>query len=544
MASKKSSPRGRNKWGKFPKIRNLDQLKKMDPIVFENYVGMLFEKRGYKARPTKASADEGIDLIISKRRKKGVVQVKRYSGTVGQPIVRDLYGTMMHNNVDEAWLVTTGRVSRAAEQWAADKPIHLIDGHELMAWVRGSRKPSKTSPKVRDAQPVKFTGLIPYIFVFLLAGFLFITLRQPPSTGGESDATTTPTDFVATETPVSALEPSPTLLIVSTQLSPPTSTPEPLPTATALVLPTITPENPAVGVPAGLDAQTDLVFSSRYDAEGNALNNFELFRFEWETGEITRLTRDPANDYHPALSPSGEQLAFVSDRDGNPELYTMSLDGSNLRRLTENAVIDTQPDWAPSGQEIAYVSYQDGNPEIYTLFLRVLEPERVTNNPSTDLYPHFAPTGRILAFASSQVQTLMGSNLDSENLESAEITDAFFDIYSVNLKDNRGSLSLVRADGVDTEPSWGRQGNQLVFVSDRNGNPDVFLYDLDAVQTTQLTITDGVDSDPTLSANGQFVAFVVRSGNSSEGTLSIVPVNGGDPYQPLHPRQLVFNLDW
>jgi Tol biopolymer transport system component len=45
--------------------------------------------------------------------------------------------------------------------------------------------------------------------------------------------------------------------------------------------------------------------------------------------------RVPAFDCDPAISPDGNQIAFVSDRDGNFEIYIQNLDGSNLRRLTE-----------------------------------------------------------------------------------------------------------------------------------------------------------------------------------------------------------------
>ena len=50
---------------------------------------------------------------------------------------------------------------------------------------------------------------------------------------------------------------------------------------------------------------------------------------------VTRLSPPaPANDYSPAWSPDGTKIAFVSERDGNPELYVMNADGSNQTRIT------------------------------------------------------------------------------------------------------------------------------------------------------------------------------------------------------------------
>jgi Tol biopolymer transport system component len=44
------------------------------------------------------------------------------------------------------------------------------------------------------------------------------------------------------------------------------------------------------------------------------------------TGEI-RLTTSGGEEA-PTLSPSGRQIAFVSQRDGNAEIYTMNADGT------------------------------------------------------------------------------------------------------------------------------------------------------------------------------------------------------------------------
>jgi restriction system protein len=119
----------------FRRIKRLDQLKALDPIVFELFVGSLFERMGYAVRTTPASGDQGIDLILYKDSRTAIVQCKRYEGSVGQPVVRDLYGTMVHNRVDEAYLVTTGTISLPARQWAMGKAIHLVDGNELVEWL-------------------------------------------------------------------------------------------------------------------------------------------------------------------------------------------------------------------------------------------------------------------------------------------------------------------------------------------------------------------------------------------------------------------------
>ncbi|MCA9958443.1 MAG: restriction endonuclease [Anaerolineales bacterium] len=133
---------------KFESIRRIEQLQRMDPVEFEQFVGYLYQKQGFSVSTTVTSGDEGVDLVLRKGRRLGIVQCKRYAGTVGQPIVRDLYGAMMHNKADEAVLVTSGIISKPAEEWAKGKPIALIDGHELISWARRAQSPVGALPNI------------------------------------------------------------------------------------------------------------------------------------------------------------------------------------------------------------------------------------------------------------------------------------------------------------------------------------------------------------------------------------------------------------
>ena len=49
------------------------------------------------------------------------------------------------------------------------------------------------------------------------------------------------------------------------------------------------------------------------------------------------------------------RIAFVSERDGNPEIYVM-VDGKNQRRLTNTPSVEWDPSWAPGGKRIVFSS--------------------------------------------------------------------------------------------------------------------------------------------------------------------------------------------
>ncbi len=82
-------------------------------------------------------------------------------------------------------------------------------------------------------------------------------------------------------------------------------------------------------------------------------------------GELTNLTRHPADDRAPAWRPDGKAIAFESHRDGNWEIYVLDLEDGSLTRLTEHPDYDGAPAWSPDGTQVAFESYRDGNLEIY-----------------------------------------------------------------------------------------------------------------------------------------------------------------------------------
>lgn len=106
----------------------------LSPNEFERYVATLFRQKGYQVAVRGRSGDHGVDLeVVNAVGRRAVVQCKRYQNTVGEEVVRELMGTMLHERVTHGFLVTTAEISEAARAWAADKPITLIDGRTLAA---------------------------------------------------------------------------------------------------------------------------------------------------------------------------------------------------------------------------------------------------------------------------------------------------------------------------------------------------------------------------------------------------------------------------
>lgn len=80
----------------------------------------------------------------------------------------------------------------------------------------------------------------------------------------------------------------------------------------------------------------------------------DLFEVPLSGGQAKALTQDFAWNIHPAVSPDGKHIAFISDRGGISNLWVMNRDGSNLKQLsTEKTNLIHSPKWSPDGEYIA-----------------------------------------------------------------------------------------------------------------------------------------------------------------------------------------------
>ena len=107
---------------------------------FEHLIREVFEKefasRGAEVRVTQASSDGGVDAVVFDPDPilggKIVIQAKRYTNTVDLSSVRDLFGTILNEGASKGILVTTSDFGPDAYKFAADKPITLLNGSNLL----------------------------------------------------------------------------------------------------------------------------------------------------------------------------------------------------------------------------------------------------------------------------------------------------------------------------------------------------------------------------------------------------------------------------
>ena len=151
--------------------------------------------------------------------------------------------------------------------------------------------------------------------------------------------------------------------------------------------------------PAWLNSSTLIATLS---FEGNA----ELYKISAADGSIiTRLTNSPSIETSAAVSPGGDQIAFVSDRQGTPQIFVMPSSGGGGRRLTYQGSYNQTPRFCPRKDVpmLAFTGRDERNVfDVFTYDMRSGKIDRVTQGQGSNSDPAWSPDCRLLAYSSSR----------------------------------------------------------------------------------------------------------------------------------------------
>jgi len=131
-------------------------------------------------------------------------------------------------------------------------------------------------------------------------------------------------------------------------------------------------------------------------------DNSEISIISANTGRLLkRLTKNWANEASPCWSPSGKEIAFVSDRAGTPQIYTINTDGNNLRRITRSGNYNAHPNWSEFNNKIVFTSIIDGSFQICIINPDGGGLQQLTYLKGNNEDPTWSPNGQHIVFTSS-----------------------------------------------------------------------------------------------------------------------------------------------
>ncbi|AYN07623.1 DUF2034 domain-containing protein [Alteromonas sp. RKMC-009] len=135
--------------------RNIQSVRDLHWRNFEELVAEAYRRQGYRVTEGGYGADGGIDLELRKDGQLTLVQCKQWkTQKVGVNVVREMFGVLTAHQANHFKIISSGAFTQQAIDFAAGKPIELINGPKLLALVndvqvspQGSIEKPKVCPK-------------------------------------------------------------------------------------------------------------------------------------------------------------------------------------------------------------------------------------------------------------------------------------------------------------------------------------------------------------------------------------------------------------
>jgi Tol biopolymer transport system component len=240
--------------------------------------------------------------------------------------------------------------------------------------------------------------------------------------------------------------------------------------------------------------------------------------------DATTLTTDISSSRAPEWSPEGGRVAFHHFINQRWDVYTMNADSSNATNLTiAHGTINSSPSWSPDGRTIVFATNKYGDvSDLASIGAYGGAATRITNDSFSNRLPAFCP------------QLDYGSRIAYVSTRGWAHND---DIFIMTIGDTVESSFTAHA-AEDTMPRWSSDGRLIAFQSDRSGNKDVWVQEVDAPHAMwQVTKHSAYDAAPDLgSPTMQTERVLIGPDGSDRG--------GKNPLYPSAPAVITaFNTE-
>jgi tricorn protease len=333
----------------------------------------------------------------------------------------------------------------------------------------------------------------------------------------------------------------------------------------------------------------------------------DIFRVSPEGGTPMQLSADRyTNEFFSAPAPDNNAIAFTARgissgqwwRKGHShideaEIWLMR--GVNAttnappsaspayEQVTTGGAKEMWPMWGADGRKIFYVSDRSGAQNIWSRTLQPTQkdaPQQLTKfTDGRVLWPSISLDGRMIVFErnfriwrldtsnnqTSEVQITRRGAPAEPIVEHLRLTDRIDDfalspdgkkvafvvrgeVFAASASDGGDAARITVSPADESQVAWSPDSRRLVYVSDRDGTPHLFIYDFGNNAETQLTRDALPDATPRFSPDGKWLAFE-RAGRelrvmSVETKQERVVATGNFERPPINPdRPFVWSPD-
>lgn len=250
--------------------------------------------------------------------------------------------------------------------------------------------------------------------------------------------------------------------------------------------------------------------------EGGPTGPARAIRISVGTGEKRAITSPPPDsegDGCLALSPDGKTLAF-----SRADIYTISMSEDMLpigeeRRLTFDGKAIEGLAWTADGHALVFVSDRSGKLEMWRMApLPKADPVRINAA---------GPDPGAIAISPERNRLVYTHWWGKGSIQGISLTG----------KTAGQTTTLISSSRDELLPKYSPDGKRMAFQSNRSGENEVWISDVDASNSRQLTYCGTWAGSPRWSPDGQKIAFDCDKTGTGPGTWNIYVVDsqGGEP---------------
>lgn len=234
----------------------------------------------------------------------------------------------------------------------------------------------------------------------------------------------------------------------------------------------------------------------------------EIWKYDAATGRHTNLTNHPGEDRSPAVTPDGQTLYFLSERDGGSfNVYSMDL--SNPSKITPLTDFKTHPvRFLSRGADGTLAFTYDG--EIYTM-RPGSKPAKVNISLTAD-----ESNPELISRFTTGTRGAVPSP-DGKQVAFVRRGDVF--VTSVEYPTTK---QITTTPAAENSVSWGKDNRTLYYTSDRDGHFNIYRAEIGREEDPNFPnatlikeepvfkTSDKVDrAQPDISPDGKKMAFVI-----------------------------------